>query len=166
MSEIVRLPKEGKAISYGGFGVVFKISGEVTGDAFAIVEHPIDPGILILPHVHDHEDELSYVLEGTIGARIGDQEFEAAPGAYIFKPRGVLHTFWNPGPVPARIIEIISPPHFAEYFEEAHQLAEFGADNNEFTKLNKNYGLIFDSQWVPELKKKYGLTLLGEHQEA
>jgi uncharacterized cupin superfamily protein len=52
--------------------VVFKLSGVDTGGAFAVVEDPIEPGRLVLPHFHLHEDEYSYVLEGTIGARVGD----------------------------------------------------------------------------------------------
>jgi hypothetical protein len=41
--------------------VVFKVSGADTGGAFAVVEHPIEPGRLVLPHVHLHEDEYSYL---------------------------------------------------------------------------------------------------------
>ena len=50
----------------------------------------------------------SYVLEGTIGARVGDQEVAAGPGSYLFKPRGLMHTFWNVGPGPARLLEVIA----------------------------------------------------------
>ena len=97
---IVVKPGEGRSVSLGGMGVVFKVSGADTGGAFAVVEHPIEPGRLVLPHVHRHEDEYSYVLEGTIGARVGDHEVAAGPGSYLFKPRGLMHTFWNVGPGP------------------------------------------------------------------
>jgi mannose-6-phosphate isomerase-like protein (cupin superfamily) len=93
-------PGEGRSVSLGGMGVVFKVSGVDTGGAFAIVEHPIEPGRLVLPHVHLREDEYSYVLEGTIGARVGDHEVTAGRGSYLFKPRGLMHTFWNAGPRP------------------------------------------------------------------
>jgi quercetin dioxygenase-like cupin family protein len=81
---IVVKPGEGRSVWLGGMGVVFKVSGADTGGAFAVVEHPIEPGRLVLPHVHLHEDEYSYVLEGTIGARVGDHEVVAAPGSYLF----------------------------------------------------------------------------------
>ena len=45
---------------------------------------------------------LSYVLSGEIGVRIGDRDYVAGPGSYVFKPRGIPHTFWNAGPPPAR----------------------------------------------------------------
>src|SRR5262249_27873876 len=62
---VVVKPGEGRSVWLGGMGAVFKVSGADTGGAFAVVEHPIEPGRLVLPHVHRHEDEYSYVLEGT-----------------------------------------------------------------------------------------------------
>ena len=47
------------------------------GEAFAIVEHPIEPHVIVEPHVHRDEDELSYVVAGTIWARVGEREAEA-----------------------------------------------------------------------------------------
>src|SRR5271165_6921139 len=92
VATIVVQPVEGRSVWLGGMGVVFKVAGADTGGAFAVVEHPIEPGRLVLPHVHLREDEYSYVLEGTIGARVGDQEVTAGPGSYLFKPRGLMHT--------------------------------------------------------------------------
>src|SRR5262249_15121021 len=56
------------------------------------------------------EDEYSYVLEGRVGALLGDDVVVGGPGDLIFKPRGQWHTFWNAGDEPARILEVISPP--------------------------------------------------------
>ena len=97
VQKLVVKPGEGRSVWLGGMGVVFKISGAETRGAFAVVEHPIDPG-RVLPHVHVHEDEYSYVLEGTIGARVGDHEVVAGQGSYAIKPRGLMHSFWNAGP--------------------------------------------------------------------
>jgi quercetin dioxygenase-like cupin family protein len=58
----------------------------MTGAAFSIIEHPLDPGRLIPPHIHYKEDELSYVVSGEIGVRIGDRDYLAGPGSYVFKP--------------------------------------------------------------------------------
>jgi uncharacterized cupin superfamily protein len=57
----------------------------------------------VLPHVHLREDEYPYVLEGTIGARVGDHKAIAGRGSYVIKPRGLIHTFWNPSREPARL---------------------------------------------------------------
>jgi uncharacterized cupin superfamily protein len=155
--KLVVNPDEGRAVSLGGMGVVYKVSGDDTGGAFAVVEHPIEPGRLVLPHVHQHEDEYSYVLEGTIGARVGDQEVVAGPGSYVINPRGLMHTFWNAGPGPARLLEVISPAGFEAYFIE---LAEAG-DPNRRQELATKYGVTYSSEWVRELTSKYNLRLLG-----
>jgi quercetin dioxygenase-like cupin family protein len=150
-------PGEGRSVSLGGMGVVYKVSGANTGGAFAIVEHPIDAGRFVLPHVHRHEDEYSYVLEGTIGARVGDQEIVAGPGSYVIKPRGLMHTFWNAGPGPARLLEVIAPSGFETYFIE---LAE-AKDPGRRQELAAKYGVTYSSDWVAELTSRYNLKLLG-----
>jgi mannose-6-phosphate isomerase-like protein (cupin superfamily) len=155
---VVVKPGEGRSVRLGGMGVVFKVSGADTGGAFAVVEHPIEPGRLVLPHVHLHEDEYSYVLEGTIGARVGDHEVAAGPGSYLIKPRGLMHTFWNAGPDPARILEVISPAGFETYFAE---LAEAG-DPSRRQELAAKYGVTYSSDWVAALISRYNLKLLGQ----
>src|SRR5437870_1816686 len=104
-------PGEGERLAMStGVGVVYKIAGEETGGAFAVVEHPVAPGAFVPPHTHAREDELSYVLTGEIGVMVVDQELAAPAGTYVFKPRGVPHAFWNAGSAPARILELIWPP--------------------------------------------------------
>jgi quercetin dioxygenase-like cupin family protein len=151
-------PDGGASADLGGLGVHFKVRGETTGGRFAIVEHPIEPGVLVDPHVHRHEDEMSFVLAGTIWARVGDQEIEAVPGSYVWKPRGVLHTFWNPGPEPARILEVISPAGFERLFEQVAELMEHptGTTEDDVYELCRQYGLSFDRAWVPELERRFG----------
>jgi mannose-6-phosphate isomerase-like protein (cupin superfamily) len=161
MPRIAVPPDEGRSVSLGGMGVIFKVGGKDTGGAFAIVEHPIEPGRLVLPHVHLHEDEYSYVLEGTIGARVGDREIIAERGSYVIKPRGLMHTFWNPGPAPARLLEVIAPAGFETYFVE---LADAG-DRDRRSELAAKYGVTYSSDWVPDLLARYKLKLLGHSPE-
>jgi quercetin dioxygenase-like cupin family protein len=111
-------PGAGARTRLGGIGVDFKIWGEQTGGAFSIVEHPIDPRAVVPPHLHTREDEFSYVIEGELGARQGDEEVRLGPGGYLMKPRGILHSFLNPTDQPARILEIISPAGFEHCFKE------------------------------------------------
>jgi len=69
-----------------------------TGGRLAVVEHVLGPRVLAAPlHLHTLEDEYSYVLEGRVGALLGDEEVFAGPGDLLFKPRGQWHTFWNAG---------------------------------------------------------------------
>ena len=102
MSENILTPSDGQLVWLGGLGIHFKLDGTNTQGAFSVVEHPLEPGALAPPHTHSREDEFSYVLEGTVGVMLGDQEFLVSSGSYIVKPRGIPHAFWNPGPEPAR----------------------------------------------------------------
>jgi quercetin dioxygenase-like cupin family protein len=60
-------PQEGDRLDLGpGLGIVFKLEAAQTGGAFSVVEHPVEPRALVWPHVHEQNDEFSYVLEGEI----------------------------------------------------------------------------------------------------
>lgn len=73
-------PGEGKAVFLGGLGAIYKLRGEDTGGAFAVVEHSLAPGYIGAPvHRHRNEDEYSYVLEGEVTIQIGDQILRAGP---------------------------------------------------------------------------------------
>jgi mannose-6-phosphate isomerase-like protein (cupin superfamily) len=60
-------------------------------------------------HRHRVEDEAWYVLEGTLRFQYGTREFEASKGSGVFLPRGIPHTFWNPGSSPTRYLLIVGP---------------------------------------------------------
>jgi len=82
-------PKGGKAGFLGSIGVRFLIDGGESGGGFSLVEHPMSARALAAPlHRHSREDEYSYVVEGRVGALLGDEVVLGAPGDLIFKPRG------------------------------------------------------------------------------
>jgi quercetin dioxygenase-like cupin family protein len=154
-------PGEGRAGGLApGIGVVFKLGGEDTGGALSVVEHPFDVGALVPPHIHSREDEYSIVLQGEIGFRSGDREVVLGPGGYITKPRGELHSMWNAGSTPARMIEIISPAGFEGFFRELADLVAAGPPPPDaMGELATTYGLTFgDAAWLPDVIARYGLT--------
>jgi quercetin dioxygenase-like cupin family protein len=153
-------PGEGRAGYLGGIGVVFKLWGKDTRGALSIVEHPFDVGALVAPHLHTREDDYSIVTEGEIGFRSGDREVVLGPGGYITKPRGELHAMWNAGKTPARMIEIISPAGFEEYFREVADLVQSGpAEFDQVAQLASAYSLHFsEAEWLPDVIARYGLT--------
>jgi len=60
---------------------------------------------LIAPlHKHNNDDEAWYVLEGTLGFQIGEQQLVANAGQAVVVPRGVPHTYWNPKPEQAKYL--------------------------------------------------------------
>jgi len=153
-------PGEGRTGDLGSIGVAFKLWGEDTGGAISIVEHPFPVGALVPPHLHTREDEYSIVTEGEIGFRSGDREAVLGPGGYITKPRGELHTMWNAGSVPARMIEVISPAGFEHFFRELSDLTAAGApDMAAIGALAEAYGLQFvETAWLPDVIARYRLT--------
>ncbi len=119
-------PGEGATGDLGMIGVAFKFWGRDTNGQVSVVEHPFPVGALVPPHLHTREDEYSIVTEGEIGFRSGDREAVLAAGGYITKPRGEMHAMWNAGDVPARMIEIISPAGFENFFYELSELVAAG----------------------------------------
>jgi quercetin dioxygenase-like cupin family protein len=154
-------PGAGAEVYLGSIGVVFKLWGKDTGGAVSIVEHPFPVGALVPPHLHTREDEYSIVTEGEIGFRSGDREVVLGAGGYITKPRGEMHTMWNAGPTPARMIEVISPAGFEHFFRELAEVVAAGPPNTPETvpNLAAQYGLQFGRpDWLPDLIERYHLT--------
>jgi mannose-6-phosphate isomerase-like protein (cupin superfamily) len=152
-------PDGGKAIDMGSFGVRFMTYTEETGGGFSLIEHPIPPRNLVAPlHKHSREDEYSFVLEGRMGALLGDEVVYAEAGDLAFKPRDQWHTFWNAGDTPCRILEIISPGGFEHYFEEMHELmGRVGFDPEAIAGLAAGYGLEVQPESIPRLCEEHGL---------
>lgn len=150
------LPGQTAAFDFGGLGVDWKIDGRETGGRFSVVHHPIAPRALAAPrHYHHREDEYSYVLEGELGALLGEEVVTAGPGAWVHKPREQWHTFWNAGDTPCHIIEVISPAGFEDYFRE---VADAWGDLEKFADINARYDLEMDFESVPDLCERFGLT--------
>src|SRR5438270_9946738 len=157
-------PAEGRAGFLGSIGVRFMIDGSESGGGFSLVEHPMSAHALAAPlHRHTREDEYSYVLEGRMGALLGDATFEAGPGELVVKPRGEWHTFWNAGEAPCRILEIIAPAGFERFFTELVDLGGVAqADPAVLGKLCENYALEMDPSTVPGLAERFGLRFPAE----
>jgi mannose-6-phosphate isomerase-like protein (cupin superfamily) len=148
----------GEHVDLGGIGVTWKIEGAHTGERFSVVHHPLAPRALAAPlHRHNREDEYSYVLEGTLGALLGDEVLTAGPGTWVHKPRDQWHTFWNAGETPCEIIEIISPAGFENFFRELAEVFASG-DLSRMGALCAGYGLDMDPSSVPGLCERFGLT--------
>jgi mannose-6-phosphate isomerase-like protein (cupin superfamily) len=161
MSARVVGPEDGKSGFLGSIGVRFMIDGEEAGGDFSLVEHPMPPRALAAPlHRHNREDEYSYVLEGRMGALLGDDVLEAGPGDLVFKPRGEWHTFWNAAEEPARILEIIAPAGFEHFFDELVAMGGAAqADPEDMGALCARYELEMQPESVPELLERFDLRI-------
>jgi hypothetical protein len=110
-------------------------------------------------HRHSREDEYSYVLEGRVGALLGEEVVYGESGDLIFKPRAQWHSFWNAGDELARILEIISPAGFERYFEKAVDLFGTGTtpDPAALEAVAAEHGMEVDLASIPRLMQEHGL---------
>lgn len=157
---------EGRMGDLASIGVRFMVGGDESGGGFSLVEHPMPARALAAPlHRHSHEDEYSFVLEGRVGALLGEEVLYGQAGDLIFKPRGQWHTFWNAGDRPARILEIISPAGFERFFEELTELPSDAGppDPAQLATIASRYGLEFDFDSVAGLLEKHGLSFGPAH---
>src|SRR5205814_5001045 len=154
-------PNGGKEGFLGSIGVRFMIDGSEAGERFSLVEHPMSARALAAPlHLHTREDEYSYVLQGRMGALLGDDVVEAGPGDLVHKPRNQWHTFWNAGDEPCRILELISPAGFEQFFRELSDLGGvLEASPETLAELSRRYGLELQPDTVPGLINRFGLRL-------
>lgn len=151
---------EGERADFPALGNRYLLRGDRSDRRFALIEQTIPPRKLAAPmHVHEREDEYSFVLAGRMGAQIGEQVVEAGPGELVFKPRGIPHTFWNAGDEEVRVLEIISPAGFEQYFADlAPELAGPGEpDMAALAEIRARYGLSVDIASVELLINQHGL---------
>ena len=153
-------PEDGERADFPRLGSRYLLRPEDTAGAFSLIEHTIPPRALAAPlHVHEREDEFSFVLTGRMGAQIGDDVVEAGPGELVRKPRGIPHAFWNPGDEETRVLEIIAPGAFAQYFADlAPVLSAVGPPDFEaLAAVRDRYALTVDLESIESLVARHGL---------
>ena len=151
-------PGDGEVAGTPGFRTDrFMVDGADTGSRLSVVEHTLGPHVLAGPlHFHTREDEFSYVLEGRLGALLGDQEVVAGPGDLVFKPRGQWHTFWNAGEETTRILELITPAGLEDLFRELGALGD-DFDPATLPAMAEAYGCQVDFEGTAEVIERHGL---------
>jgi quercetin dioxygenase-like cupin family protein len=156
-------PGEGPALRMGSLPLVFKTLSAWTNGAYEMHEHRLAPGVLVAPHTHTHQDQVHYVLAGAIGCLIGDQEFTAPAGSYLWRPRGVVHALWTSGTAEARVLEVSSPGgEMEDFFRRFGELTEAGgATADAIQSLAAPYGISYDLAMIPGLEARYGVSAGG-----
>ena len=146
----------------GPFSAVLLLASSASGGRLSLVEHPLAPRALGSPmHTHSREDEYSYILDGQIGVQVGDEVIVAGPGDVIAKPSGIPHAFWNAGDEPARVLEIITPGGFEDYFASLGEFLTAGGPPDPAARhaLTQRFGLDLDTGSIPQLAAAHNLRL-------
>ncbi|MEP9377382.1 cupin domain-containing protein [Aquabacter sp. CN5-332] len=116
---IVSLPDaEGAEVNVLDGRTRIMVRPDQVNGAYAILEQVIPPGKGPPLHVHRHETEVFYIVEGTFEFRVAGDTLVVGPGANVLGPRDIPHTFRNVGETPGRLVLTIIPGRFGNYFIE------------------------------------------------
>jgi mannose-6-phosphate isomerase-like protein (cupin superfamily) len=109
---VVLAPGAGRPYDMGRIQAVFKADGAETGGAYAISEWWLEPNTTG-PGAHSHpDDDVFYVLEGTMSVLVGDRWIDASRGSFVLIPGGVTHNFENRTAERAGMLNVSAPGEF------------------------------------------------------
>ena len=154
------LPGHGAPIRMGALPADLLVPAAFSAGAYELHHQPVPPGVLVVPHTHARQDQISVVTAGTLGVLVGDEEFTAPAGSCILRPRGIVHALWNPGPQPAQMIEVSSPgAGIEEFFRRFTDLTAAGqATSPAIADLARPYGITYQPDLVPGLEARHGVS--------
>jgi quercetin dioxygenase-like cupin family protein len=128
----------GERIKVRGGWISFLAIGEQTSGAYALIETANEPSTGVRLHVHEHEDETWFVIEGEYTFQVGDQMFHAHPGDYVFGPRGIPHRYANRTASLSRALIMVTPAGFEGFWRDS---ARLGDDAAAHEALGQKYGV-------------------------
>jgi quercetin dioxygenase-like cupin family protein len=153
-------PQGGTPHAALGIMSVVKIRGEQTSGAFSIQEMVLPPGFFAPPHRHERMSEVSYVLEGELGALVGEEEFQAGVGSFVVRPKGVIHALWDARGDGVKLLDIYTPAGFEAFGEEvASRFAVTAPTFDELAEIGRRHDVTFFPELAPRLMQKYNLRM-------
>jgi quercetin dioxygenase-like cupin family protein len=97
----------------------FKVVGDDTHGSLVVAELTADFALGPPPHIHHHADESFYILDGTFEFSLAGKTFSAGPGAFVYLPKGIVHTHKASGSARARALVMQSPAGVERFIAEA-----------------------------------------------
>jgi mannose-6-phosphate isomerase-like protein (cupin superfamily) len=138
----VILPGEGEELHALGLTAIEKIRSADTGGTCYAFEVIAPSGFGIPPHVHRHEDEVLYVIEGEYEIMLGNQRFSVGPGSVLNFTRGTAHSFQSVGTTAGRVLHVVTPgSSFEQFLHELVQLPPGPPDIPQLAALFGKYGM-------------------------
>ena len=141
---ILSAPNAGDKYGFPGTTFYHRTKSSETNEVFSVIELVTEPRQGVATHVHQYEDELVYIIDGEIEVMLGEQKMNAGAGIMALLPRGIPHSFRNVGNRPSRILDVILPGKFDNYFVELGKLYRAGEPSSEqMDKLAQQYGVKY-----------------------
>jgi quercetin dioxygenase-like cupin family protein len=131
-------------ITVGQLGIRYIVDGSETASV-GMFELTVPPAATVPPpHSHSSNDEIVYVLEGTLRYSVGPDTRDLTPGQSMQTPRGTVHAFSNPFDRVARALIVLSPDIGAQYFRDVAAVVNAGRppDMGALVSVMTRYGLV------------------------
>ena|SRR6516162_3048116 len=131
------------SIEVGKLTIRYLIDGSKS-KSLGIFELEVPPGSNVPPpHSHSDNEEIVYVLEGTLRYSVGNERRDLNQGETMFTPKGAVHQFSNPFSEPVRALIIMSPDVGAQYFRDVAEVVNAGGPPNKaaLAAVMSRYGL-------------------------
>ena len=130
---------EGSAFEVLGATMLYKATAQDTGGGFSFAVETTPPGGGQPLHVHSHEDEAMYILEGEFEIQCGDELVHATAGSFVFLPRGVPNRYQNTGDTAGKFVYVTSPGGSEKLVAEASK----APDPEGAFEIAQKYGIKF-----------------------
>lgn len=131
-------------IKVGQLGIRYIVDGS-RSNSLGIFELTVPPGSNVPPpHSHSNNEELVYILNGTLRYTVGTETRDLSTGECMHTPKGVVHAFSNPFGSSACALIVQSPDIGARYFEDIAVVINAGGppDKAKLVAVMNQYGLV------------------------
>jgi quercetin dioxygenase-like cupin family protein len=138
------LPMNATDIMVGQLGIRYLVDGSHAA-GLGMFELSVPPGAMVPPpHSHADNEEIVYVLEGTLRYTVGTETRDLVAGQTMNTPKGTVHAFSNPTTSLARALIVMSPDVGARYFEDVAAVVNTGGppDKAALMAVMSRYGLV------------------------
>jgi len=123
-------------------GITHKLTPQQTVSGYYLFEFEFDPESGNRLHVHQHEDEVVYVLEGAIEIRLDKQKLQAITGGVAHLPKQIPHALYNPLKTKSRYLAMAIPGGMENFFDELAAAQEAGIlDDSTHRTISLKYGI-------------------------
>ena len=123
------------------------VAGSATDNRLALLEIHETAGRGTVRHVHEHEDEVVYVLEDELTFHLGNEVQRVGPGACLVLPRGIEHGYFVESGR-ARLLVAVTPAGLEGFLEDVARPDQV------------------DVEYLITMAARYGITITGPALEA
>ena len=144
MDIVVNTERPARTVTWLGTQYTIAVDRWDSGGIVGMFEATVPSGEGPPIHIHHNEDEVIHVTEGEYEFWLDGAIFRKGPGASVFLPRGVPHTFRIISKTPGRNLAVLTPGGFESFFAEvAARDLRFPAGAGELKELGERYGIEF-----------------------